>query len=478
MAFEYSTSPTAVQTVGSEAFFTELQLFKDVPQVRRKLQQKYGIEKSFYLMLKEMGLGTGVKGPEFAHYEDDEVINTIVVGAVTTVSTGVNTPVVFSLKAESMKAVTLNGVATKQAFIQEQDLIALPGTDDEEAIVTSVNRNVDPIRVTVTPVNPALDLAAYVTANRRFYISGSAFAEGTGPAKSIVPIQTRWANTTQIAKARYTETGSSMSNELPWDPHPSNKNIKLLKYGHIAERVLYHKVSMNLINGKRTANVKQDGGELGYNPVVKTSQGLSNYAQTEGANITHTAGAIDLSHFDSISDRVKQNRMGTDLMLSMMGDSYRTEMENLLFTTFDKDSLKYFAGKFKPEILQGSDPEDYFANIGFSGLKKGGIRYVFQTVNEWHNQNSMGAEGYDFRDRAIHMPYGTLKNKGNDIALPSFGYRYKELGTYSREMEYFNTGSANIANPTDSIDVQRLDLISDIGFEGIGGSQWVNDEKA
>jgi hypothetical protein len=241
---------------------------------------------------------------------------------------------------------------------------------------------------------------------------------------------------------------------------------------------LYHKVSMNLMNGKRSANVKQDGGELGYNPTVKTSQGFLNYAQTEAANITHTVGGLDIAHFDSISDKVKQNRMGTDLMLSMMGDSYRTEMENLLFTTFDKDTLKYFASKFKPEILQGSDPEDYFANIGFSGLKKGGIRYVFQTVNEWHNQNSMGAEGYTNRDRAIHMPYGTLKNKGNDLSLPSFGYRFKELGKYSREMEYFNTGSSNLANPTDSIDIQRLDLLSDIGFEGIGGSQWVNDEAA
>ena len=160
-----------------------------------------------------------------------------------------------------MKTVTLDGVATKQAFIQEQDLIALPGSDDEEAIVTSVNRGVDPIRVTVTPTNPAIDLVNYVVANKRFYISGNAYAEGTGPAKSIVPIQTRWANTTQIAKARYAETGSSISNELPWDPHPSNKNIKLLKYGHIAERVLYHKVSMNLMNGKRSANVKHDGGE-------------------------------------------------------------------------------------------------------------------------------------------------------------------------------------------------------------------------
>ena len=54
----YPSSPTAITTVGSESLFTELQLYKDVPQVRRKLQQKYGIEKSFYLMLKEMGLGT------------------------------------------------------------------------------------------------------------------------------------------------------------------------------------------------------------------------------------------------------------------------------------------------------------------------------------------------------------------------------------------------------------------------------------
>src|SRR5690606_24298159 len=126
------------------------------------------------------------------------------------------------------------------------------------------------------------------------------------------------------------------------------------------------------------------------------TQGFVNYAETEGTGITHAIGGIDLEHFDAIAEVTRRNRMNTIDLLSMMGFNYRSELENTLFDFFDRDATKYLTDKLpNREILNGTDPNDYFAWIGFSGIKKNGLRFHFDTVDEFDDINGLGAEGYD-----------------------------------------------------------------------------------
>lgn len=475
-AYNYVATPEVIRAAGSEGLFSALQLFGDVPQVRRELYQKNGFRTSEFMKMKELGLQRKVSGPNYSHYEQGDSNGTIVVGAVTTISTGVNTPVVFSLKAESMRNESINGVAVRYALIQEQDILDIPSTR-KKMIVTNVDTALNPWRVTVKPLDPTLDLATYVVANVRFYVGTNAWAEASGGAKSIIPTQTKWTNNCQIIKSKYVETGSMLTNELPWST-PKGTNMKLLKYAEDAEKRQYNAISIALLTGEKSANVTQSVADLSHDPVVRTTQGLVNYADTYASDITHPASGLGLDHFDSIAELVRRNKMNTKSVLSKMGSRYRTQLENVLLNYFDKNSLQYLGGKFSPELFAGSSAEDYFAWIGFKGIHKDGLNFVFDTVDEFDDINGLGATGYNYADLGIHLPWGTVKNKGDNKMIPSIGYVSKEFGGYNRDMEYTYTGSANLVNATDNIDVLRMDIRSEIGFEGILGSQWVFDQLA
>ncbi len=472
-AFSYSANPTAVSATGSEGFFTSLGLYADNPQVKRKLYEKHGYRKSLFLIMKELGLGTAVKGPEFAHWEKDWFKQTFVVGSVVTASTGVGTPVVIALKAESMLTKSIDGANVPFSFPQEQDIIEIPGTRNK-AIISFKDTSVTPHRLTIKPIG-SHNLATTVVADKRFFIATNAWAEGTGPAKSRLSIDYRWSNYTQIFKTKYAETGSSLTNELPYEPIPGKMGAYLLRGTDEAQKFLYDQISGALIMGKKSATVTQTAADLGYDPVVKTTQGMIDYGVTEGTDISHTIGGVDFTHFDSITEIMRRERVNSNVLTGWLGYNYRSELENLL-VDFLQENLSYFANKFKPEVMNGSDPNDTFLWLGFSGLHKNGFSIVLNTCDEFDDPQGMGVAGYNYGHMGIFMPSATLKNKGDKRDIPSMGYRYKELNGYSREMELITTGGAGaITTKTSAVDIMNSDFRSDIGGEWALGSQWVVD---
>lgn len=472
-AFSYPANPNAVSATGSEGFFTSLGLYADNPQMKKKLYEKHGYRKSLYLILDELGLGSPVKGPEFAHWEKDWFKQTFVVGSVITASTGAGTPVVIALKAESMLTKSIDGANVPFSFAQEQDIIEMPGTRNK-AILTFKDTSVTPHRLTFKPIGNH-DLAAFLVADKRFFIATNAWAEGTGGAKSRLSVDSRWSNYTQIFKTKYAETGSSITNELPYEPIPGRMGAYLLRGTDEAQKFLYDQISGALIMGKKSATVTQSAPELGYDPVVKTTQGIIDYGVTEGTEINHTIGGVDIAHFDSVTEIMRRERINTNVITGWMGYNYRSELENTL-TDWGVRDLTFFANKFKPEAMNGSDPNDTFLWLGFSGVHKNGYNIVFNTLDDLDDPNGMGVDGYDYGHMGIFMPAATLKNKGDKRDISSLGFRYKELNGYSRKMELIQTGGAGpITTKTSAVDIMNSDFRSDIGGEYALGSQWVVD---
>lgn len=471
-AFSYSANPTGISAAGSEGLFTALQLYADKPQVKRKLYEKHGYRKSLYLILDQLGLGTPLKGPEFAHWEKDWFKQTFVVGSVITPTGGTGNPIVIALKAESMLTKTIDGVSVPFSFPQEQDIIEMPGTR-AKAIIASKDTSVSPHRLTIKPMSN-FDMAAYVIADARFFISSNAWAEGTGGAKSRLSIDSRWSNYTQIFKSKYSETGSSLTNELPYEPIPDKIGSYLLRGTDEAEKFMYDQISGAMISGIKSAYVAQNSSELDYDPIVKTTQGMIDYGVTEGTELSHTIGGIDISHFDSIGEIIRRERVNTNIIAGWMGYGHRKELENLMVDYFLRD-LSVYANKFKPEVMAGSDPKDFFAWLGFSGLYKNGFNFVFNTLDELDDPQGMGVDAYNYSHLAMWMPSATLKNKGEKRDIPSVGFRYKELNGYSRKYELWNTGGAGPIKKTSDIDIMNCEFRSDIGFEAALGSQWVVD---
>lgn len=480
MAYDYGSQAGVISAAGSEGLFTALQYFKDNPQGRRKLYEKHGYKKSFYMLLKEMGLGSGVKGPEYFHYETGWIKNTIVVGAVTTASGGANTPIIFSLKAESMLSKTIDGSTVRFSYPLVGDIIEMPTDRTKKAIVTFKDETVNPHRLTVKPMSN-YDMAAYVVADARFFIAGDAHGEGQLGVKSRLTLEDRLSNQTQIFKQAYGETGSSLTNELPFElaKNGEGKNLGfLLKGSDDAQKRQYDAISMGLLTGIRSNYVSQTdaGGLLGYDPIIKTTQGAIDFATEQGTEVSHTIGDLDVSSFDVISDIMKRERVAGNKIAGFMGNGYRRELENSMLDFFMRD-LATFAGKFKPESLAGSDPNDFFAWMGFSGVYKNGYYTLFNSLDEFDDIQGMGATGYQYTNSALWMPFETMKNKGMDKRdVSSIGYRYKELNGYNREMEIIKTGGVSVITETSTLDGMKIDFRSDIGGEWALGNAWVFDQ--
>lgn len=478
MAFNYRSEAGAVAAAGSEGLFTALQYFADNPQGRKQLYEKHGYKKSFYMMLKEMGLGSGVKGPQYFHYETGWIKNTFVVGTVTTASGGANTPVIFSLKAESMLSKTIEGSTVRFSYPLEGDIIEMPTDRTKKAIVTFKDTSTNPHRLTVKPMSN-YDLATYVVADARFFIAGNAHGEGQLGVKSRLTLEDRISNQTQIFKEAYGETGSSLTNELPFEFYQKDgKNLGyLLKGSDDAQKRLYDDISMGLLTGIYSNFVTQtdEGGLTGYDPYRKTTQGAIDFAVEQGTEISHTIGSLDVSSFDVVSDIMKQERVPGNQIAGFMGNGYRREVENSMLDFFMRD-LGTFAGKFKPESLAGSNPNDFFAWLGFSGVYKNGYYTLFNSLDEFDDPQGMGATGYQYTNSALWMPLATIKNKGDKRDVSSIGYRYKELNGYNREMEIIKTGGVSVITETSTLDGMKIDFRSDIGGEWALGNAWVWDQ--
>lgn len=471
-AFSYSATPTGITAVGSEGLFTALQLYADNPQVKRKLYERHGYRKSLYLILDQMGLGTPVKGPNYIHWEKDWFKQTFVVGSVITPTGGTGNPIVIAIKAESMLTKSIDGVSVPFSFPQEQDIIEMPGTR-QKAIITLKDTSVSPHRLTIKPMSN-FDMAAYVIADARFFIASNAWAEGTRGAKSRLSIDSRYINNTQIFKARYSETGSSLTNELPYEPIPDKMGSYLLRGTDEAEKWLYDQISGAFITGIKSAYVPQTATDLAYDPIVKTTQGMIDYGVTEGTEINHTIGGFDVDHFDSIGEVMRRERVNSKIISGWMGYGYRKEVENTLVDFFLRD-LSVYKDKVKPEAMNGTDPNDFFAWLGFSGLHKNGFDFVFNTLDELDDPQGMGVANYNYSYLGMWMPADTLKNKGDKRDIPSIGFRYKELDGYSRKYELWPTGGAGPIKKTSDVDIMNNDFRADMGFEAALGSQWVMD---
>src|SRR6185312_6815877 len=138
-AYVYPTSPTAVNAASSEQLYTALSYAQDNPQLRRTLMQRHNMQKNFYAMLKEMGLGSSVAGPSFSHYEQDWIINNFQVGSVITDSGGAGQNVVIALSAASMYTNTsADGITVNFSYPAVNDIVKLPDNSECTIILTDI----------------------------------------------------------------------------------------------------------------------------------------------------------------------------------------------------------------------------------------------------------------------------------------------------------------------------------------------------
>lgn len=470
-----NTQPSVVAATASEGFFTSLQLAQDIPQVRRQLMQRHDLVKNWYSTLKELGLGSPLKGPELAHWEEDWITNNILIGAIVTASTGAGTQMIVALDAASMYATNLPGVGAQAfSYPAQWDILRLPSGDDAQIMFKDVS--VTPHRLTLKPRDPSIDLAGKVAGGSRYWIYTNAFGEGTYGATPKIPRLFRWSNNTQIIKSAYVETGSSMTNVMPITNIDGMEGSFKIVGGWATEKLQMERISKALWWGKKGTNVTVTSDATGQTVLVKTTQGLDNYIEQNGTLLTAPAGGLDIDTFDSIGEIFERERISSKNILMPVGYGLHTQISNTLKEFMTNTAFSYAKNSpLKSDIFDGfSTPEDFFLWLDFSGIHKNGFNFLLRNQPELTEQMGAGTEGYNIRNTGYAMPIETFTNKdGGNASQPSLGYRYKALNDYSREYEVGYTGGAGTKPKTSSLDAMAMDIRSDIGGEYALGNHMI-----
>ena len=480
--YNYASTPTAIQAVSSEGLFTAWQLAADIPQVRKQLMVRHNYTKTFYHTLRELGLGSELIGPSIAHWEEDWIVNNIVVGSIVTPSTGAGTNVTFALDATSMYTNTMPGsVAGQFSYIAEMDVLSLIDGSQCQVIKGGVNTSVNPFQITVRPSLAATDLAGKIVAGGRYWIPTNAFGEGTNGAKPKTPRVFRYSNNTQIIKSKFAETGTSATNKLPFKNIEAQEGSFMVLGLDATERLHFNRISNALFFGKQSDNLTVLSDSTGYNVPNKMTQGFDDYVSTYGNILPYTTGSFDMDDFDAITEIFNRERVGTKNILMTVAFNLDSQINTLLKDYMDNTCFKYAAASwpFKPQIGPMVDEmggeENFFLWLDFAGIKKNSYNIIKKHQFELDSIQEAGSTGYPWPNVGYAVPIETFRNKdGSDGWLPTIGYKYKALNGYSREMSLGWTGGAAVMNKaTSELDAYQLDITSEIAFDPGLGNQMV-----
>lgn len=477
-AYVYPTSPTAIAAASSEGLYTALGYAQDNPQLRRQLMQRHNMQKNFYAMMKEMGLGSAVSGPTFAHYEIDWIFNNFIVGSVITDSGGAGQNVVLALGTASMYTQTVDGITTYYSYPSVNDIVKHPNGTEYTIIAKDVTTVPTAHRVTLRPRLTTTVATGYFTAGNRYWITTNSFGEGTFGATPKVPITYRFTGNTQIIKSSTVETGSAMTDKLPIQSvQGTDGSFAQVIAMPATEALQMDRISKALLFGKQgDGNVTQTSDATGQTVVNRTTQGLDDFITNRGTVFPFTAGSLTIDDIDGWGTIFNRERTDSKDVLALVSYQLRTQIENTLKTYMNNTCFAYAKNNaaFKSSIFDGYDsPEDFFIWLGFSGFHKAGFNYLLRSVPELDEVMGAGTAGYTWNQQGWIVPIELFSNNNPDTAekskLPMMGYRYKELGGYNREWEVGRTGGAGTFPKTSSLDAMAYDLRSDIGGEwGLG----------
>lgn len=476
-AYHYPDSPTAIQAVASEGIFTAFQLAQGIPQVRRQLMVRHNMVKNFYSTLRELGLGSPLQGPEFFHYEEDWIVNNFLVGSVVTPSSGPGTNVIIALDVTSMYTTTIPGAGVVRfSYPAQWDVVQLH--DGSNGTIIFKDTTTNPHRLTVRPFDVTQDLASTLTAGERYFLPTNGFGEGTYGAASKIPRVYKWTNNTQIIKSNFSETGSSMTNKLPFRNIKGMDGSLMILGGEATELLQQDRISGALFFGKQADNITVTSDATGMTVPVKYTQGLDDFIEEEGNLLSYPNSGFDLESFDAMGEIFNRERIGTKNILMPMAYNLHAQINTLLKDYMDYTCFEYAmqgGSPFKSDIFSNTEGKDFFLWLDFQGVRKNGYNYLIKHQAELDSVMGAGTPGYKWSRTGYAIPVEAFKNAdGSNGLIPSIGYRFKSLNGYSRENIINYTGGAGTYNKaTSTLDAMSMDLLWEGGGEFGLGNQMI-----
>lgn len=432
------------------------------PDKLSKLFRRFGDQgASWFVKLMQLGFVLPVAQMQYSHYED-QLKNPTFQSRTLVNAPGNGNPQLITLAAAD--------VDTNNNFYPRLNMV-VNYKGGQKGLIQSIDVS--------TPAQPVLTVVPFgtgasyalpaVAANEELSLTTNAFAEKTGQPKGIVPSAVERVNYTQIIKETLEVSGSELTNQT-WMTGWENLKGVTMADGQVASGDTWYNVNFLdmewrfslQVSGALLTGIAGDGTlvDADGNP-VQTTQGIIPTIQSLGNNLTYTPGSFSVTDFDSYSRVLTRNYAGTNVM-GLFSETLAFEIENTMVAYLANTNAQFVDPVQKKAV-----------EIGFKRLEKGGRTFMFDTMYELSNRQTLGITGSVYEGAGMFLPIMKMRDAKSGQLVDNIGARYKEKNGYSRKMEIWSVNGAGPGLKVTDIDKASTYMRGDIGAHILGANQMI-----
>lgn len=451
--------------------------------IERLAFERHGRRPGFANLLDVLGpdFNQGKKAPTTGHYERNNWVGQLVkIGSVVTPAGGAGNDIIIAVATDNMTTtgVTVSGAARKGSNGRVRDILLLPG--GKLAQITAKNTSTDPHRYTLTPLDSTIDLDDYVTADESYAIVTNAWAPGSNLPEGLLPKTFRYTNQFQIIKEAVAITGTELTNETFVQVAGTQGSVVHIMNQDMMDR-FDHARSGALLWGEENDNINDTATTIvGYDVPVSWTEGFMTFQNANSYQLEYDPSAYTTDEFDEIAATLERENLGTRTILSLQGNQYQYLVQGALEDKYDQSLSTTLLAQSMTDYNLSMDEwqpvierQDWIAWLGFQGVRRSNFIFHFRMMHEFVSPDAGGADAYDYPYDAIYLPLSKVRDRQSGEQRASFGYEWKQLGSYSRKAIYGTMNGAGVAGAggyspvaVSEYDWQRTYAICEHAFHG------------
>lgn len=456
----------AVTGIYNESYVSSYDL--NLRKIYPEMVQRFGDQGAEFIgMMMAMGWESTIDVPTLEHFEDDWIWDSFKVEGNTAGAAGASKTLTIS--SDSIDA-------QGNFYPSAKDIVEFPNKDSVGNPIQAYITSTTSTTITLKPLKAAWSIPA-VSAGQTLIIITNGNSEGSGQPDPKARGAYLYTNKFAIGKASVEGTGSQMTDKSWVDEYDGKK---VGSYFDVATQIdLDYRMMQNIqgwfLGGQEPDNTILDPDN---SKAIKWTKGL--FPTMNDVSIQHPYVDFDVTDFDEIERGLSKVYAGAYTAF-MPGIELDIAVENALKSYLNYDNT--YLTKQANQQLFGAD-EGLAVAVNYSYVEKAKRKFAIKRFSTLHNPKTYGADGYDYTTKGVMFP---LRNKnsvmlrgGKSATMPTMRVVYKALGSYSRKMEVFKTGSADAARwgVTNDVDNRLFHQRCEFGAEFFAANQYVNLYKA
>lgn len=461
----------AIQATQTNALLSGWQVLK--PSKMKDLFAAKGKQGGdYYLMIRALGWSKEVDQETYSHWEEDYIIeNFRTRNAVT--GHGAGDSIDVTLHADDLDT------ANRFYPVVGDELLLGNGSSRVVGVITVIDVSTPTAPVLTIEPKDTADTLPDLNAGDYLFTFSNSHGEGTGQPDPRISGVDEYYNHLKIIKHDIKATGTAYTDGLWFNIPWATMGVTDAPQGSYYRKAvvdLDHRMAQS-IGGALQFDVLTDNAAV-IDPVYLTTRegtlGVFPAIGLYGYQEDYTIGTMTIGDFNEYGRIFVREQVTEAEIMANVGYGLHTEIEDLLVDYIGNTDVDYTRKRVTNQLMGGSSETE--VAISFSYFKKGGRTYMFKVNYDFSNEKTYGTTGYNYEHLGMLIPMGKSKDARTGDMVPSIGYRYKKKGNYSREMYLWDTGSVDMANPTNDVDEKRTHARAHIGAQQIAVNRFISLE--